>query len=93
LCKSPTPYSTSSVGNLLQKFAGGSEDKDFKPAIFKKRSAPKPPSDFGEERPPWMNNKKGPAPPRPSSKNDPIREMESMGRKPSDEVRIILVLS
>jgi hypothetical protein len=89
-CSSPTPYSQPSVGNLLHKFSpdSGSERN----VVYKKRTAPKPPA-RNDSTPPWM--KKGPAPPRPGSparpeKSDPIRELESMGRKLSDEVSLKL---
>lgn len=84
-CTSPTPYSQHSHGILLNKFS----DID-KTGSYKKRAAPRPPLSPS----PW--GKKGPAPPRPmspaarSTKADPIRELESMGRKSSDEVKIDL---
>lgn len=85
VCYSPTPYSKPSVGNLRDKFVGANGNGENNG--FKKRSAPKPPSDFDSndsfER---KSVKKGPAPLRPvspynQSKSDPIREMESMGKK------------
>lgn len=81
MCYSPTPYSKPSVGNLRDKFVGGSS---FENKSFKKR-APNPPNinDGYHEN---VNAKKGPAPQRPVSsylapKTDPIREMESIGKK------------
>ena len=86
-CASPTPYSKPSVGNLLQKFSADGEfiQKNYAP----KKRAPKPPvSDSSDDTPSWM--KKGPAPPIPSTrKSDPIREMESMGKKSFEEVNFI----
>lgn len=85
-CTSPTPYSKPSYGNLSNKFS----DID-KTGSYKKRAAPRAPSSIGNSPPQWV--KKGPAPPRPTSpaarstKSDPIRELESMGRKSSDEVK------
>lgn len=57
--------------------------------VYKKRTAPKPPV-RSETTQPWI--KKGPAPARPGSpgrpeKSDPIKELESIGKKMSDEVR------
>ncbi|KAG5675871.1 hypothetical protein PVAND_005739 [Polypedilum vanderplanki] len=84
-CISPTPYSQPSVGNLLQKFsADGSE---IKPIVFKKRSAPKPPKS-NEEKPSWAKKDPANRPTSPmyrQSKSDTIKEMESFGRKSSDE--------
>lgn len=76
VCYSPTPYSKPSVGNLREKFVIGNSNE--KPSF--KKPAPKPPN---------TNEyavKKGPAPQRPVSpfrapKTDPIREMESIGKK------------
>jgi hypothetical protein len=84
-CVSPTPYSKSNIGNLLQKFDGDSNQKNYGP----KKRAPKPPiSASFDETPSWM--KKGPAPPVPSSrKSDPIREMELIGRKSPTDVIFI----
>lgn len=87
-CSSPTPYSQPSHVNL-NKYS----DKD-KTGSYKKRTAPRAPSSIGNS-PPWV--KKGPAPPRPispaarSTKSDPIRELESMGRKISDEVKKLIL--
>jgi myosin III len=93
VCYSPTPYSKPSVGNLRAKFTEGDDAK-----VFKKRSAPKPPSateDQLEQRPVL---KKVQAPNRPNSpfnrqKSDPIREMEQIGKKEvcisSGRVRIV----
>jgi len=83
-CVSPTPYSKSNIGNLLQKFSvdGGAP----------KKRAPKPPiSGSFDDIPSWM--KKGPAPPIPSNrKSDPIREMELIGKKSPDDVNFIKAL-
>lgn len=84
-CNSPTPYSKPSVGNLRGRFVESDFESD---KVFKKRSAPKPPSDFEDQLDfrPQSAMKKGPAPQRPISpyrmpKTDPIREMESFGKK------------
>lgn len=88
-CISPTPYSKPSVGNLLQKFSEGNVlDKESKPIIYKKRTAPRPPIvNTSEEKTMWTN-KKNHAPQRPKSpvKPNPIKEMESIGKKLSDDV-------
>lgn len=84
-CPSPTPYSQPSVGNLLQKFSDSE-----RAGSYKKRAAPRPPAhNNNNSPPPWV--KKGPAPPRPYSparpqKSDPIKELESIGRKNTEEV-------
>lgn len=84
-CYSPTPYSKPNIGNLRDKFSAGGGMADNK--VFKKRSAPKPPADgYNEQLEQRMSTKKGPAPLRPVSpyrapKADPIREMESIGKK------------
>lgn len=85
-CYSPTPYSKPSVGNLRAKFVEHDFGADSR--IFKKRSAPKPPGGFEDqlEQRPQSSMKKGPAPQRPISpyrmpKTDPIREMETIGKK------------
>lgn len=86
-CTSPTPYSKSNIGNLLQKFSSDGGELIQKNFVAKKR-APKPPTyDSNDGTPPWM--KKGPAPPIPSPssrKSDPIREMESIGKNSYEEV-------
>lgn len=81
----PTPYSKPNIGNLRDKFSDGA-GSDCK--VFKKRSAPRPPNDghndqFEQRR---SSLKKKPAPARPISpyqapKADPIREMETIGKK------------
>lgn len=88
-CSSPTPYSKPNIGNLREKFSSGFANGDQK--SFKKRSAPKPPSESdscSEHIEPRYSSvmKKAPAPQRPVSpytaaKSNPIREMESMGRQ------------
>lgn len=88
-CSSPTPYSKPNMENLREKFTSGfgyGENKSIK-----KRTAPKPPSENSNsndqfERRSSSAMKKAPAPQRPASpykvvKSNPIREMESMGRK------------
>lgn len=89
-CSSPTPYSKPNIGNLKEKFTSGYGNNDNK-SSFKKRSAPKPPTDSDGyndqfERRSSSAMKKAPAPQRPASpyqgiKSNPIREMESMGRQ------------
>lgn len=80
---SPTPYS--SVGNLRDKFVGSNGNGESN--SVKKRSAPRPPTDFdGNDSFEKRSVKKGPAPLRPISpyktvKSDPIRELESIGKK------------
>lgn len=103
VCCSPTPYSRSSIGNIRDEFSNESIKMfDKKAAAFKKRSAPKPPADDSftsklEQK--SYGNKKGPAPqpkfPLPKvdysyrpPKTDPIKELESIGRKSSEEVGI-----
>lgn len=83
-CYSPTPYSKPSVGNLRSKFHDTEDFADSK--AFKKRSAPKPPSLYDDQLEQRSMAKKGPAPNRPQSpyqkqKSDPIREMETYGKK------------
>jgi myosin III len=82
-CYSPTPYSKPSVGNLREKF-GSDSDRN---RSLKKRSAPKPPSDYYNDQL-EQRSTKGPAPAPPRSvspyrapKTDPIREMENIGKK------------
>lgn len=80
ICHSPTPYSKPSVGNLRDKFTGGTS---YTNSSLKKH-APKPPNS-NEGYHEHVPMRKGPAPQRPGSpylapKTDPIREMESIGK-------------
>lgn len=66
----------------MQKFAGDGNGN----FASKKRVAPRPPTD-NDDMPSWV--RKGPAPPIPSPsrrKADPIREMESIGKRSVDYV-------
>jgi hypothetical protein len=73
----------------MSKFTDGTE----RPVVYKKRAAPRPPQDhnYESEKSAWMNKKvQAPDPILKSvmrpPKSDPIRELEKMGRKSSDEV-------
>lgn len=82
---SPTSYSKPSMSNLRDMF--GIRSGDAEPG--KKRAAPKPPGEtFSYLDRMEQQKKKGPAPPPPAPRADPIREMESIGRK---NVRNILI--
>lgn len=74
---SPTPYSPPNFGAIKSKF-NDINGKTTDSKVFKKRAAPSPPKDFGNDvRTP---SKKGPAP-QPYQKADPLlKEMQSFGQ-------------
>jgi myosin III len=77
---SPTPYSPPNFSHLKSKFSGDTNG-NIETKVFKKRAAPKPPSDdhVFEQRP-SSASRKGPAP-QPFQQSVPlIREMESYGK-------------
>lgn len=88
VCHSPTPYSKPSVSNIRNQFNDGTDPV----MVYKKRSAPRPPSDdFYPMEPARRNSKKRQAPqpqprvssPKPgwSKEVNPIKELEAIAKR------------